>query len=96
MKMAEKTIEKIIERHILVMYGSSAIDEKMKVIEKESGLKYIHFHDGSKPKPENRIENYNGNMKIKAGVIYKWKGTQKEFDYLLKHYSNLEIISDKN
>jgi len=94
--MAEKTIDEKIERHVFVKYGSSAIDEKMKVIEKESGLKYVHLHDGSKPKATNRIENYNRNMKIKAGVIYKWRGTQKNFDYLVDHYSNLEIISDKN
>jgi hypothetical protein len=90
--------ETIIERHILVMYGSNMIGKKIKLIEDMSGLKYIHLHEGTKQTQENRRENYNGNMKIKPGVIYKFGGKPKGFDYILSIFNNLneKKIKDKN
>ena len=90
--MAEKTIEQTVEaceKHILVMYGSNMIGKKMKLIENMSGLKYIHLHEGTEQTQENRRENYNGNLKIKPGVIYKFDGGKKNFDYLFSIFNNL-------
>jgi hypothetical protein len=95
--MATKNIKDIVEKHIFVKFGSSAIDEKIGKVLDITGLKYIHCHDGHKPKPENRIENnYNRNMKIKSCAIYKLRGNTNQFGILFKNYTNLEEISDTN
>jgi hypothetical protein len=92
--MAEKTNSR--NWHIFVKYGSSMIDEKIGKIEKISGLKYIHRHDGRTPSLENKVENYNRNMKVKQCTIYKFSGEEKKFHELLNSYTNLDIISDTN
>jgi len=93
---SEKTIDEKIERHVFVKYGSEIIDEKIGNIEDAFELKYIHLHNGSKQKPDNRKENYNKKMKIKPGVIYKFRGTKLAFGRLCHEYGNLEIITDEN
>ena len=95
-KQEENSKEAKTAKHIFVKYGSSAIDVKVGRIEKKFGLDYIHRHDGNMPKIENKNESYNENMKIRAFTIYKFDGSEKSFSNLLKLYSNLEIISDKN
>lgn len=83
-------------QHIFVKYGSSAINERIEKIEESCGLKYIHRHEGNKPRLENRNESYNGKMKIKACMIYKFEGRPSSFEKLFKTYNNLEIIADEN
>jgi hypothetical protein len=89
--------ETIIERHILVKYGSNIVDEPVGKIEKALGLKYIHLHDCTRiPTETNRNTVYNKKMKIRPCTIYKFSGTEKSINKLLSDYKNLEEITDKN
>ena len=85
-----------IDLHLFVKYGSSAIDLRIGKLEDEFGIEYIHSHNGNVPTEENRSENYNRNMKIKAGVLYKFNGLDSQFNKLCRTHNNLEIITDKN
>ena len=92
-----KTIESTLQqKHVFVKYGSSMINERIGEVEECTGIKYIHRHDGGKPKMENKAETYNKNMKIRPCVIYKLEGRKVNWKSLLNSYTNLEIISDKN
>ena len=91
-----ENIDEKIEYHIFVKYGSDMIDEKLGHIKKMFDLEYLHKHNGSKPKSENKNDHYNKNMKIKPCTIYKFRGSEKSFNKLMSSYKNLERITDKN
>ena len=92
----EKTNATKTNLHIFVKYGSSAIGMKIGDLESKYGLSYIHMHDGFKPTPENRVENYNKKMKIKPCALYKFNGLESQFNKLCSQHNNLEIITDQN
>jgi len=91
-----ENIDKKVECHIFVKFGSEIIGKKIGEIVKKYGLKYLHRHDGFKPVMENKVENYNKHMKIKSCTIYKFEGGEKTFNKMVIDYNNLEIITDKN